>query len=253
MKFPSKQMLVRLHKDGEEKTLHGVVAGDVLRAVVYGANDGIVTTFAVVAGVAGAKLSADIVLILGIANMVADGLSMGLGDFLGSLSEEKFKQRQLQMEKHEYEQIPEIENQELVDMYRQKGYSEKDAKQLVAIHSKNPQHAVELGFQSELGETPEKKTKLWRTGLATFIAFIIAGSLPLAPYFVTTIGVRIEPTQQFPISVFATATALFIIGSLRTKLTGGSWIKNGLEMLGVGSIAAVAAYIFGVLIERYIV
>lgn len=253
MKYPSKKKLVRLHSNGEEKTLHGAVAGDVLRAVVYGANDGIVTTFAIVAGVAGAKLSADVVLILGVANIVADGLSMGMGDFLGSVSEEKFKQRQLRMEKWEYEQIPEIEKQELVQMYREKGYSKKDSQQLVSIHSKNPKHAVELGFQSELGETPEKKDKLWRTGLATFVAFIIAGSLPLTPYFMAAVGVPILVNHQFPISIAATVIALFSIGSLRTKLTGGSWLRNGLEMLLVGSIAAGAAYIFGVLVERYVV
>lgn len=253
MKYPSKKKLVRLHSDGEERTLHGAVGGDILRAVVYGANDGIVTTFAIVAGVAGAKLSADVVLILGVANIVADGISMGMGDFLGSISEEKFKQRQLRMEKWEYEQIPEIEKQELIEMYQEKGYSKKDSEQLVSIHSKNPEHAVELGFQSELGEMPEKKEQVWRTGVATFIAFIIAGSLPLLPYFLAAAKVPIAVSQQFPISIMATVIALFSIGSLRTRLTGGSWWRNGLEMLLIGSVAAGAAYIFGVLVERYVV
>lgn len=253
MKYPSKKKLLFLHKNGEERTLHGVVAGDILRAVVYGANDGIVTTFAVVAGVAGAKLSADVVLILGIANMVADGLSMGMGDFLGSISEEKFKQRQLKMEKYEFEQIPEVEKQELVEMYREKGYSKRDSEQLVEIHSKNPAHAIELGFQSEMGETAEKKEQLWRTGLATFIAFVIAGALPLLPYLAATLGAPIMAGDQFPISIMATGIALFSIGSLRTRLTGGSWWVNGLEMLAIGSVAASAAYIFGILVERYVV
>ncbi len=254
MQKPSRKHLLHLHQTGQEMSLHGgFVAGDILRAAVYGANDGIVTTFAVVAGVAGAGLSADVIIILGIANMIADGLSMGIGDYLGSVSEEKFKSRQLQMEEWEYKKIPEIEQQEIIDMYREKGYSMADAKTLVEIHTKNPQHLIELGFQSEMGEVPERAEKLWRTGVATFVAFVLAGILPLLPYVGAALGVPIDPTIQFPVSIVATLVALFFVGSLRTKLTGGAWWKNGFEMLAVGSIAAGAAYVLGVLVERFIV
>lgn len=254
MHLPNEKTLRELHKNGQEHTLHGgAVVGNILRAVVYGANDGIVTTFAVVAGVAGAGLHADVILILGIANMFADGLSMGLGDYLGSLSEEKFKRRQLRMEAWEYEKIPDVELKEIEIMYRKKGYSAADAIALVAIHSRNPNHAIELGFESEIGELPEKDQQLWITGLATFIAFVIAGALPLIPYILSLVGFSIAGSQQFPISVVSTACALFIVGSLRTKVTGGRWWANGFEMLSIGSIAAIVAFIFGVLVERYIV
>ncbi|MCD8506984.1 VIT1/CCC1 transporter family protein [Candidatus Woesebacteria bacterium] len=254
MQKPTKKHLEHLHATGQEMSLHGgFVAGDLLRAAVYGANDGIVTTFAVVAGVAGAQLSADVILILGIANMIADGLSMGIGDYLGSVSEEKFKQRQLSMEAWEYKKIPEIEQEEIFQMYREKGYSADDAKKLVEIHAKNPDHMVELGFQSEMGAVPERAEHLWRTGVATFAAFVVAGALPLLPYMVAAVGVPVAARMQFPISIGMTLAALFLVGSLRTRLTGGSWWKNGLEILGVGSIAAVAAYVLGVLVERFIV
>lgn len=164
-----------------------------LRAAVYGANDGIVTTFAVVAGVAGAGLSARIIIILGIANMIADGLSMGIGDYLGEHSEQKMRKQQKQ--KYETE-------------------------------------------------------KLWETGLVTFIAFIFAGSLPLLPYFVHFIGVNIPAERQFLSSILSTAFALFFVGSLRTKLTGGKWWINGLEMLSIGAIAAVVAYGLGAGVEQ---
>ncbi len=163
-----------------------------LKAAVYGANDGIVTTFAVVAGVAGAQLSPKIVLILGIANMLADGLSMGFGDYLGERSEQR-------MRKHT-----------------------------------NQDHTEE---------------GLWKTGVVTFAAFVVAGSFPLLPYLLQTLGLPIPEAQQFTYSIFATMIILFTIGSIRTVVTKGTWWKNGLEMLCIGAIAAVVAYIFGAVVE----
>lgn len=166
-----------------------------LKAAVYGANDGIVTTFAVVAGVAGAQLSPNIVIILGIANMVADGMSMAVGDFLGERSEHRLRQRQ------------------------------------------------------NGGKIPEG---LWKTGAITFVSFVVAGTMPLLPYLFQLVGLKVDPTQQFPLSVFSTAATLFFVGSLRTIVTKGSWWKNGLEMLGIGAIAATLAYALGAAVERLV-
>jgi len=163
-----------------------------MKAAVFGANDGIVTTFAVVAGVAGAGLAANIVLVMGIANMVADGLAMGLGDYLGERSERD-------MERYE--------NGRVVNR------------------------------------------PLWHTGLVTFVAFSIAGSLPLLPYLLFSIGLPITESAQFPLSIFCTAGALFGVGALRTRFSHVPWFRGGLEMLGIGAIAAVAAYVFGAMVE----
>lgn len=166
-----------------------------IKSGVFGANDGIITTFAVVAGVAGAGLSTKIVLILGIANMIADGISMGLGDYLGERSEQRFRKQQT-------------------------------------------------------GKA--QMTGLWKTGLITFIAFVMAGSMPLMPYFLRFLGLPILEAYQFPFSILATIFTLFFVGSLRTILTDGTWWKNGLEMLGIGAVAAIAAYILGAVIETLI-
>lgn len=164
-----------------------------LRAAVYGANDGIVTTFAVVAGVAGAGLPSRIVVILGLANMVADGLSMGLGDYLGETSEQRMRRAS-------------------GSNYLREG--------------------------------------LWRTGLVTFCAFVIAGVMPLLPYVIGFVGIEVPPEQQFPVSVMATLLALFVVGSLRTLITKGSWLRNGLEMMTIGSLAAMVAYVLGSVVEK---
>lgn len=164
-----------------------------LKAVVFGANDGIVTTFAVVAGVAGAGLAPSVIIILGIANMVADGISMAVGDFLGERSEWQLE------------------------------------------HQRNGTRIP---------------TRLWMSGLLTFGAFVTAGSLPLMPYFLRLVGVPVPLEHQFGLSIAATALTLFFVGSLRSVILHRVWWKNGLEMLGVGSIAAAAAYVLGVLIEQ---
>jgi VIT1/CCC1 family predicted Fe2+/Mn2+ transporter len=169
-----------------------LMSPELLRASVYGANDGIITTFAVVAGVAGAGLSANIVLILGIANMIADGLSMGLSDYLGERSEQKLKQERSQ------------------------------------------------AFETE---------GLWKTGAMTFVAFVLAGSLPLLPYFLQFVGLPVATEFQFGASIFSTACALFLVGGLRAIFTREHWLISGLEMLGIGAIAAVVAYSLGAFIE----
>jgi VIT1/CCC1 family predicted Fe2+/Mn2+ transporter len=163
-----------------------------LKAAVYGANDGIITTFAVVAGVAGAGLSPKVILILGIGNLIADGFSMGVGDYLGERSERA----------------------------------------------------------AEAKETGQAHTRLiWRSGLVTFISFVIAGSLPLLPYVLEWLGFPIALRHQLFISVIATGAALFLVGSLRTFFTGGRWWQNGFEVLGIGAIAATVAYLIGAMIE----
>ena len=168
-----------------------------LRAAVYGANDGLVTTFAVVAGAAGAELSAAVVLILGGSNVIADGLSMALGDFLGEHSERKL----------------------------------------------DPAEATEF--------------PIWHTGFITFVCFFLAGLLPLFPYLWALVCgsecMSIQVKQLFPWSALTTAVAMFIIGSVRSLVTRDSWWKNGLEMLGVGAIAATVAYFAGAVIEELLI
>lgn len=171
------------------------VAKKYIKPAVLGASDGIVTTFAVVAGVVGAGFATEIIIVLGIANMVADGISMALGDYLGERS------------------------------------------------------------LSRLEKNAGKKTEdccLWKTSLVTFVAFVVAGGLPLIPYVLMLFGFEIAENHQFVMSIISTLTAMFFVGSLRTYVIKGSWWKNGIEMLLVGSVAATAAYILGAFIEQFI-
>ena len=156
-----------------------------LRDLVYGANDGIITTFAVVAGVAGAALSVRTVLIMGMANLLADGFSLGASNFLGIRSEEAVR--------------------------RSRG-------------------------------APVAERYPLRHGIVTWVAFSIAGTVPLLPY------VLLGPERRFAVAVAATLTALFVVGALRSAVTLLRWWKAGLEMLLVGATAAAVAYAAGYLL-----
>lgn len=162
--------------------------------MVYGANDGIITTFAVAAGAAGVGLSASVVVILGISNMLADGLTMGLGDYAGEISEKAYIERQT-------------------------------------------------------GKTDDRQ--LWKTGVATFVSFVVAGSFPLVPYVALFLGAPIVDTV-FTLSIIATGIVLFLVGSARTIFIGGNWFKNGIVILGIGSVAALVAYFVGDVIEQLV-
>ena len=182
------QKAKRLHREGKASQLHGRFDTGLLKAAVYGANDGIVTTFAVVAGVAGAGLPSNIVLIMGIANMIADALSMGLGDYLGERSERRHQQYQYQIEKWEIEHIPEEEKKELLAYFSNKGVQSEDTQKLVTVITKYPKLWAELGFIEEMQAVPAKDAGIWKTGVMTFLAFVLAGSLPLMPYFLEVLG-----------------------------------------------------------------
>jgi VIT1/CCC1 family predicted Fe2+/Mn2+ transporter len=157
--------------------------------LVFGANDGIVTTFAVVSGVTGAALSPRVIIVLGIANLVADGIAMGAGNYLGMRSEQEYQ---------------------------------KSANGSVG---EGPVHAA-------------------GHGAAIFLAFVMAGSVPLLPF------VFAPEAEVFLLSSVSAGATLFVVGSLRTFVTRARWYVSGLEMLLIGSVAAAASYGIGHLLRQ---
>lgn len=224
---------------------HNPGRGSYLRNMVYGANDGIVTTFAVVAGVAGASLAPKIVLILGFANLVADGLAMAVGNYLGTKSENQFKKIEERMEAWEVDNVPDEERQEIEAIYKKKGFRGNDLERAVSIVTSDKTVWVNEMMVNELGIIPGEEESPWKNGLATFMAFASAGLLPLAPY---VFGLRLGST--FNTAIIMTAATLFFVGSLRATMTKRNWFISGLEMLLVGAIAAGAAYWLGYWIEK---
>ena len=161
-----------------------------LRDVVYGAVDGAVTTFAIAAGAVGAGLSSGVVLVLGVANLLADGLSMGVGNYLGIRSDERVREAQ---------------------------------------------------------QLPEQEAYPIRHGLATFLAFVAAGAVPLVPYVFSGLD-----HDRFIWSTLLSLAVLFGVGAARARVGTGTWWSNGLEMLGLGVLVGVVAYAAGAVIAGWI-
>ncbi len=219
---------------------------DYLKQIVYGGNDGIVTTFAVVAGFAGfgmdgaAQIGGIAVLLFGIANILADGTSMGLGEFLSSRSERDLYIAHRDKEMIEMVERPDQERDEVRQILRSQGVSENDSDDMVGILQRNPDlmadfmMVYELGIPDTTDESPAIK------GLFMFLSFVIFGAVPLSPYFF------LEPTPDtFIYSVFATFGALVCLGILRAYATMVNATRCIYETVLVGSTCAVVAYAVG--------
>jgi VIT1/CCC1 family predicted Fe2+/Mn2+ transporter len=218
-----------------------------LPEIVYGSMDGIVTTFAVVAGSAGADLSINIVLILGMSNLLADGLSMSIGSYLSKKSEQDNYNKHLRIEEWEIENMPDVEREEIVDIYKAKGFEGLELEMVVNRITSNKQIWVDTMMKDELGLSVEKKSP-FRAGLSTLVSFVVAGGIPLIFYLLAYSGkMGINP---FLLSSLVTALAFIFIGYIKTFVTQSSLMRSIFETLILGASAASAAYFLGDYLEK---
>jgi len=239
------KLMPALTSVNKNEKYHASFGGTYIRDAVFGANDGIVTTFAVVAGVAGANLPLSTVLILGFANLLADGLAMGLGNYLGIKSEVDYIRRERRLEGWETVHAPDLERKEIEAIYQRKGFKGKELQRVVEVITGNKKVWVDTMMTEELGLPTEKSEHPVKNGVATFISFALAGLSPLLPYI---FGIP----DAFNVSIMVTGLTLFLVGSLRSLITKKPWFVAGLEMLLVGTVAAAAAYFTGDFIKRLI-
>lgn len=213
---------------------------------VYGSIDGIVTTFAVVAGAAGANLGIDIVIILGLANLFADGLSMSIGSYLSKKSEQDNYEKHRRIEAWEIENLPDVERKEIEDIYRAKGFDGMELEMVVNRITSNKQVWLDTMMKDELGMTLEQKSPI-KAGFCTLAAFVIAGAIPLITYVLVFSGsASIDP---FIVSMIVTALAFMLIGYLKTYVTQAPLLKSIFETLTLGASAAIVAYLLGSYLE----
>jgi VIT1/CCC1 family predicted Fe2+/Mn2+ transporter len=226
---------------------HGGAGSAYIGEIVYGGLDGIITTFAVVSGVAGAQLGTPVILILGLANLLADGFSMATGAYLSAKSEQEYYRKEWQREAWEVEHFPEGEAAELFEVYRGRGYSEEEARQLVTIQSREPQRWVQAMMVDELGMLADERNPLVN-GLATFLSFVVAGVVPLIVYLLG-LFLSIPAAASFPAALVLSGLALFTLGAAKVRITHLNPWRSGLEMLIVGGLAAGVAYVVGALLK----
>ena len=170
---------LRQLEDIYHKRTSGVYIGD----MVFGSNDGIITTFAIVSASVAAHLSPGVIIILGFANLIADGISMGVGSYLGKKSEVDYQRAQRKKEYLEVEEFPDIERHEIGEIFAEWGFEGSDRDRAVEIVSGNKDVWVDFMMMNELGLGPEDKTKPLRHGVTMFGSFFIAGLVPLIPFF----------------------------------------------------------------------
>ncbi|MDA0302638.1 MAG: hypothetical protein DWG80_07240 [Chloroflexi bacterium] len=214
---------------------------------VFGAIDGAVTTFAVVAGAAGAGLSAGLVLVFGIANLLADGFSMAVSNYLGTRAEHQRRERVRVEEQRSVRAIPEGEREEVRQIFAAKGLSGDTLEQVVDAITADEHLWVETMLREEFG-LPSSGRSASRAGLSTFVAFMIAGAIPLAVFVADYVAPGGVPHALWW-SAAMTGVTFFCTGAAKARVVEGSWWWSGLETLGLGGGAAILAYLAGWLLR----
>jgi len=222
---------------------HGEGKGQYLGEFVYGAIDGTITTFAVVSGAAGAALSPVIVIILGFANLIADGFSMACGSFLSEKAEKDYINKERKREEWEIKNLPEAEKHEIREIYSRKGFKGKDLERAVEVITSNDKIWVDTMMVDELGLLKNKKNP-WKTAGMTYFGFLIIGIIPLLSYLLSYF-VSFFEHYTFLLAILMTAVALFIIGVVKRHVTKESLWKSAIETVFIGGAAAVIAYYIG--------
>lgn len=218
-----------------------------LKEIVYGGNDGIVTTFAIVAGFAGASMHETgaaiggvAVLLFGLANLFADATAMGLGAFLSARSEQDVYDAERVKEVREIERNPEFERAEVVEILRERGVSAADAAAFADLYLRNPDLMADFMMQYEIGMSDPSDGSPAMEGLITFLSFIVFGAIPLLPYFF------FAPTREmFNISVALTLLGLVLLGVVRWWASNERLARCVAETVAVGGTCAIVAYAVG--------
>lgn len=224
--------------------------GVYLKDFIYGAIDGAVTTFAVVAGVAGAGLSAGVVIILGLANLLADGFSMAVSNYLGTRADNQYHDKARAREFHEIKHWPEGEREEVRQIFAAKGFEGTLLDEVVAVITADKKRWVDTMMQEEHGISLTKHHP-GRAAIATFVAFCLIGLIPLLTYLANWF-VPGTVARPFLWSSVLTGVAFFLVGTAKARFLAQSLWSAGLETLTIGGIAAVLAYGVGVLLKGLI-
>lgn len=231
----------KFHTQHHKSTNHAY-----LSQFIYGGIDGGVTTFSVIAGAIGAGFDVEIIIILGIANLIADGFSMSVGSYLSSKSDREKHENYRKLEHWGVDHIPESEREEIREIYRSKGLDGDLLEEVVKTITSDKEVWVNVMMKDEHNlvidnETPKKKA------IATFLSFLLIGFVPLSAFLV---GIDIH--QAFIISCLLTALSFTVIGFLKAYINNTSKLRAVSETLLLGAVAAGLAYIAGDLLEKVV-
>jgi VIT1/CCC1 family predicted Fe2+/Mn2+ transporter len=232
-----------------EKGYSGIADGGRLRAAVLGINDGLVSNFCLVMGVSGGIDQQEFVLLAGVAGLLAGAFSMAAGEYVSMRSQRDIYEYRLNTEKDELEQWPEDELNDIKLIYKAKGFSDEEAKNISSRLLSNPSVALETLAREKLGLDPSELGSPWGSAISSFIAFFLGAAIPISPF---VLGVFVPKVVLGPLTAYSalmSGVALLFVGGAIAMNSRKSIIWGGLRMLLAGGIAASVTFGIGNLVE----
>lgn len=218
----------------------------IIREVVFGAEDGMVSTLGSITGIAVATNNHSTIIIAGLVIVSVESISMGVGAFLSTKSEREIDERILHEERIELSEYPNEEQHELKEMYVRDGWPEKIASQMVSVAAQDKKLLLKEMSYRELGINQKNMRHPFKAGTSMFISYVIGGTIPVIPYLLLPVSSAVV------VSIAITFIGLFSLGVFTTKFTHRTWWKSGFEMLALASIAAIVGYGIGQLANTFI-
>jgi vacuolar iron transporter family protein len=217
--------------------------GRLVRELIFGLNDGIISTIGFVAGVTATVADLRTVLLAGLAAAFAGGVAMGIGAYAAAKSQRAFFDAEIARERWEIEHMPEHERQEIADIYQRHGFTPDEIEMIVRRVTSNPQLWLRFMSREELGLTEETFDSPARSGLVTSVAYLVGALLLLTPY-----ALRLEPGRAFAAAVGLAVALLLTTGAAKTWVTKEPVVRASLELAGLGILACVIGLVLGRLV-----
>jgi len=221
------------HRSGQSGTL---------RASIFGVSDGLVSNLSLVMGFVGAAAANQLVVLAGVAGLLAGAFSMAAGEWISMTSQRELFERQIELEREELKVMPEQEELELAAVYRRKGIPDADARRLAHRLMADPEVALDTKAREELGLDPDQLGSPWGAAISSFLAFTVGAFVPLAAFLVTS------GRAAFLASLVLSGVALFAVGAAVSLFTGRSLVYSGARQVLIGAAAAAVTYGVGAVI-----
>jgi VIT1/CCC1 family predicted Fe2+/Mn2+ transporter len=219
---------------------HRDVSGGALRAATFGAMDGLVTNIALIAGVSGGGADREMIIVTGVAGLVAGAFSMALGEFASVRTQNEAVAGEVAVERAELARHPHAEQAELVEMYEEMGLTRSTAEAVAAEVHADPELALKVHVTQELGVDPDEQPSPWTAALSSFLCFAVGGVVPLLPFLLGG--------SSLWAGLLVGAVGLFLVGAVTSRFTNRPWWFAGTRQLLFGALAAGATYVVGSLI-----
>lgn len=216
--------------------------GSALRAAVFGANDGLVSNASLIIGVAGAGPDPKVVLLAGVAGLLAGGFSMAAGEYISVRTQRELLEHQIELERKELNDHPAKEAGELTAIYRAKGVAPDQARMIAAMILNDPEKGLATLVKEELGLDPKGLASPYQAAGASFLSFALGAMVPLVPYLVT------RGSGAFLGTLIATAASLLAVGAAISLFTGRNPVRSALRQAMIGALAAGATFLIGKLL-----